>query len=166
VAANDAGPEILGARSPPREGRGGSGLRRAARDPRVVSSTRARNWKSIRGVETEALDADDIIGDIMDPRKLEKLRRELEGMRRRSRSIKPSELEVLAQRLGRSRVKRGKEPTYERSGSGWFPLTIPSHPGTLAVGTACSILDQLEEDIDRLEAEGDERGGNGDDDPT
>jgi transposase len=105
----------------------------------------------------------------MDRRKLEKLRRELEGLRRRSRSIRSSELESLAKRLGRSRVKRGKEPTYERSAVGWFPLTIPSHPGSLAVGTACSILDQLEEDIERLEAESvveNGRGENVEEDPV
>jgi hypothetical protein len=50
-------------------------------------------------------------------------------------------------------VNRGKEPTYERSAPGWFPLTIPSHPGDLKIGTASSILNQLEEDIERLEVE-------------
>jgi len=100
----------------------------------------------------------DIVCDIMDQRRLERLRRELEQLRRRPRSIKASELVSLAKRLGRARVKRGKEPTYERSGGEGFPLTIPSHPGTLAVGTACSILDQLEEDIERLETEPGGRG--------
>lgn len=104
----------------------------------------------------------------MNPRKLNKLRGELVGLRRRSKSVRATELASLATRLGRSRVKRGKEPTYERSGAGWFPLTIPSHSGTLAVGTACSILDQLEEDIERLETEfgvEDGRGENADEEP-
>jgi len=89
----------------------------------------------------------------MMPSKLKKLRRELDALRRRRKSIRSDELESLAIRIGRRRVKRGKEPTYERVAPGWFPLTIPSHPGTLPIGTACNILNQLEDDIERLEAE-------------
>jgi hypothetical protein len=95
----------------------------------------------------------DITGNIMTPVKLRKLRRELDALRRRSGAIRPAELETLAKRLGRKRMKRGHEPTFERDVPGWFPLTIPKHPGTLAIGTACSILNQLEEDLDRLGAE-------------
>lgn len=90
---------------------------------------------------------DDIIYNIMSG-KIEKLRRELNAFRARKRSLRAAELISFAERIGRKRVKRGKEPTYERQG--WFPLTIPNHPGNLAIGTASSILDQLEEDIERL----------------
>lgn len=83
--------------------------------------------------------------------KLVKIRRKIDSLRNRIKSIRSSELVKIALSLGREKVNRGKEPTYERSDG--FPLTIPSHPGTLPVGTAASILDQLEEDIERLETE-------------
>ena len=83
--------------------------------------------------------------------KIDKLRQDLIALRARKKSIRPKELMRFAERIGRQHVKRGKEPTYERPG--WFPLTIPNHPGTLAIGTACSILDHLEEDIERLASE-------------
>lgn len=84
-------------------------------------------------------------------RKIDKLRRELIALRARKRSLRATELIKFAERIGRQHVKRGKEPTYERPG--WSPLTIPNHPGNLTIGTASSILDQLEEDIERLASE-------------
>ena len=83
--------------------------------------------------------------------KIEGLKRDLESLRRKKRSLRSIDLERFAKRLGRTRKTRGKEPTYEMPGR--FPLTIPSHPRTLAIGTACNILDQLELDLDHFEAQ-------------
>ena len=63
-------------------------------------------------------------------------------------------MESLAKALGRKRVQRGKEQTWN---SELFPqshsVTIPSHSGDLNRFTKDSILDQLEEDIARWEEE-------------
>jgi hypothetical protein len=82
-------------------------------------------------------------------RKLERLRRDLEGLRRQARAVRPQALIRFANAVGRKLGKRGKEPTYVREG--WLPLSIPNHPGTLAVGTAISIIDTLSNDLDELE---------------
>ncbi len=95
-------------------------------------------------------------------RKIEKLRREIEGLRRRG-GVRASELESLAQRLGRRRAKRGSEPTWVSDLLvGRPPVSIPSHPGDLNRYTARSILDQLEADLDELELAADD--GQEDDD--
>jgi hypothetical protein len=99
---------------------------------------------------------------IMTKRKLAKLRRQFEALRRRSGSVRPTELESIAKGLGRKRHDRGKEPTYEWPNARRPPLTIPRHPGTLKKGTACNILDQLEEDIELLEQEDDSDNDGGD----
>ena len=83
----------------------------------------------------------------MTPKRLAKLKGELAKLRRAPR--KAAELEKLARKLGRRRVKRGGEPMWE---SAEFPelfvLAIPHHGGRdLAIGTQKSILDQLEEDV-------------------
>ena len=91
----------------------------------------------------------------MQKRKLVKLRRTLEALRQRCGSIRAAELESLAKQLGRKRHDRGKEPTYEWPDASRLPLTIPHHLGTLKKGTACNILNQLEEDIELLEQEDD-----------
>lgn len=80
--------------------------------------------------------------------KLKKLRRTLDALRRRLGSVRNDEVAALAQALGRTRFNRGKEPTYVKPGRP--PLTIPAH-GTLKVGTAASIVNQLEEDLLLLE---------------
>jgi hypothetical protein len=82
-------------------------------------------------------------------KRLQKLRREVDGMRKRMGAIRGDELIAIAKKLGRKKVNRGKEPTYEIAGR--YPLTIPGHPGTLAVGTAASILNQLDDDLVALE---------------
>jgi hypothetical protein len=87
----------------------------------------------------------------MATRRLAKVRAEIDALRHGLGSITAREFIGLAIRLGRMRVVRGKEPTFERQG--WKPLTIPNHSGTLKKGTACSILDQLEADLEHLEAE-------------
>jgi hypothetical protein len=103
----------------------------------------------------------------MTRRKLAKLRGEIVAMRRSPQKARA--LEALAERLGRAKVKRGKEPMWE---NGTFPhlppLAIPHHGGgrDLATGTKNNILSQLEDDViewdDWLTEQGDD--GEEDDD--
>lgn len=58
--------------------------------------------------------------------------------------------------MGRCRFDRGKEPTYISDRAGWFPFSIPGHPGTLKKGTARNILNQLEHDMIALEVDVDD----------
>ena len=62
--------------------------------------------------------------------------------------MKPGRLESLAKALGRTRAKRGSEPTWV---SVVFPalrpLSIPHHSKEVKRFTAESILDQLEVDV-------------------
>lgn len=84
--------------------------------------------------------------------KLNKLKRELLQLRRSPQ--KAAAIERFAKRVGRKKVKRGKEPVWEsQEFSSLFPLAIPHHGGKdLAVGTKNNILDQLEEDVLAYEA--------------
>src|SRR5262249_10196667 len=93
----------------------------------------------------------DIIGNIMTYEKLEKIKKLIADCR--GKLNRHGDLERIALKLGRRRVKRGKEPTYESMA---FPnanvVTIPNHAGkTVKRGTAANILNQLEEDVDRWE---------------
>lgn len=83
----------------------------------------------------------------MTPERLDKLRKELAGLRRSQ--AKAADLESLARRLGRKKVKRGKEPTWESEEfSHLHPLSIPHHGGRdIPIGTKRNILDQLEKDL-------------------
>jgi hypothetical protein len=87
----------------------------------------------------------------MNRQKLNKLRRELEQLRRGQH--KAADLEHLATKLGRKFLKgagsRGKEPMWVSTEfDDLFPLSIPRHGGQdLAIGTKNSILDQLELDL-------------------
>jgi hypothetical protein len=94
-----------------------------------------------------------IIGDVMmDLKKIQKLRSQIEGLRGRG-GIKSDEIESLARRLGRRRAKKGKEPTYvSEVFPDLRPVSIPSHPRDLNRFTAGGILDQLESDLDSYEA--------------
>jgi hypothetical protein len=84
----------------------------------------------------------------MDAKKLGKIKRKIESLRRKPVGIRPRDLIALATKLGRKEVNRGKEPTYESTEFDTNVLTITKHGGdTLAPGTARSILDQLEEDV-------------------
>jgi len=85
--------------------------------------------------------------DTMNRKKLNKLWRQIEGMR--STSLKAIEIQRLAKQLGRERVKRGKEPTWEsREFQGLRALSIPDHGGKdLSPGVKQSILNQLEDDL-------------------
>jgi hypothetical protein len=83
----------------------------------------------------------------MNRKKLNKARQKLAELRRSS--PKAIEIQRLAKQLGRKKINRGKEPTWENE---HFPhlrvLTIPDHGGReLPVGTKNSILIQLEDDV-------------------
>ena len=86
----------------------------------------------------------------MNRNRLRKIERELIELSCAPRGRKAGVFISLAQKLGRTRVNRGKEPTYERKIAPVFkfPLTIPSHPGDLKVGTARNIIDALLNDVD------------------
>ncbi|MDP9474124.1 MAG: type II toxin-antitoxin system HicA family toxin [Actinomycetota bacterium] len=94
----------------------------------------------------------------MNPRKLAKLRQEIEDLRRRLTTIKGRELESIAKKLGRrlagGQASRGKEPPWI---SDELPdrnaVTIPRHGGNkdFKPKTAKNILEQFELDLDELE---------------
>jgi hypothetical protein len=81
----------------------------------------------------------------MDRKALDKLRAEFEAMREVPQ--RGSDVANLAERLGRKRVKRGSEPTWESELD--IPvLTIPMHGSkNLKKGTQKSIFIQLEDDF-------------------
>lgn len=88
----------------------------------------------------------DIAYDTMDARKLARIRGEIEAARRKPQS--QDDLIRLAERLGRTRSKRGKEPTWVTDLPDLFPLSIPyAKGGDLKPGTKKSILNQLEGDV-------------------
>jgi hypothetical protein len=95
---------------------------------------------------------DDIVCDIMDSEKLDKLRKRVEELRKRG-GIGYSELESLARALGRVPCKRGKHQTWVNEiFPDLRPLSIPRHGSKdLNRITANNILDQLELDIEKCE---------------
>ena len=83
----------------------------------------------------------------MNPRKLRRCEQRLAKLRRSVPSAR--QLEGLATSLGRKRVRRGKEPTWESMVfPNLRPVSIPRH-SFLSRFTAGNILSQLEEDIFR-----------------
>ena len=92
----------------------------------------------------------DIGSAIMDSRKLDKIEAVLRKLVKNPYGIKPSRLEAVAKRLGRTR-KAGftNEPTYVRNLDPALspPLSIPAHP-TLRPGTAKNIIRALLDDVD------------------
>ena len=78
----------------------------------------------------------------MNRKKLNKLRRTIEGLRRQS--PKALEIQKVARQLGRKKVKRGKEPVWESlEFQNLRPLSIPDHGGRdLTPGVSRSILNQ------------------------
>lgn len=81
----------------------------------------------------------------MDRKALDKLRLEFETMRDVPQT--GSAVASLAERLGRKRTNRGKEPTWE-SELNIPALTIPMHgPKNLKRGTQKNIFIQLEDDF-------------------
>jgi hypothetical protein len=83
----------------------------------------------------------------MNRKRLSKLRRVLEGLRRQS--PKALEIQKVAKQLGRKKVKRGKEPVWESlEFQSLRPLSIPDHGGRdLSPGVLHSIVNQLEDDL-------------------
>jgi hypothetical protein len=81
----------------------------------------------------------------MDRKALDRLRAEFEAMRDVPQT--GADVARLAERLGRKRVNRGKEPTFESEFN--IPvLTIPMHGSKkLKRGTQKSIFIQLEDDF-------------------
>jgi len=79
--------------------------------------------------------------------RLNKLWRQLDGLRHSS--VKALEIQKLAKQLGREKVKRGKEPTWEsREFQELRPLSIPDHGGKdLSPGVKYSVLNELENDV-------------------
>ena len=78
-------------------------------------------------------------------------RQELAELRRRPANVKRDEVESLALRMGyQFKPKRSGEPRYDKPGR--FPLAIPGHK-TINKYTLKSILERLEEDLDREEEE-------------
>lgn len=87
---------------------------------------------------------------IMLQKKLDEITRRIEQARRSS--PKARDLERIAKQLGRTKVNRGKEPTWESDLPGRPPLSIPHHGGRdIAIGTRNSILDFLEDDVMALQ---------------
>ena len=89
---------------------------------------------------------------MMAPDKLERARQDIQKLRGKG-GVKASKFEGLAKSLGRTKHKRGSEPTWVNpKHPDWRPLSIPHH-GSKDINkhTGRSILDQLEEDIEKLE---------------
>ena len=94
----------------------------------------------------------DITGDIMNKKKLKKIKKAIDDLRLKPNNIRSKELRRIAKSLGRRLFDRGHEPNFlsdllPRS----RPISIPNHPGAMARYTAENILDQLEQDIFDLE---------------
>ena len=96
----------------------------------------------------------------MDRKRLEKVKGELEAMRRRM--VKPAEMQAVAQQLGRKPVKRGKHPNWESEKfSALRPLSIPDHgKRDLSKTVRTCALKLLEQDIAAWEAWLDQHEGN------
>ena len=88
----------------------------------------------------------------MNRQKLDKLRIRVDELRQKG-GIGSSELESLAEALGRVRSKRGKHLTWiNKAIPDLPPLSIPHHGSKdLNKYTANDILDKLELDIEKLE---------------
>jgi hypothetical protein len=82
----------------------------------------------------------------MKRRKLQKLAKELERLRRSPQKAKA--LQALASRLGRKLRGGAKHPMWVNTEFKLPPLAIPDHKGRdIPPGTKSSILNQLEEDL-------------------
>lgn len=89
----------------------------------------------------------------MNPKALNKLKRQLKEMEKSPFNRKPDDFISIAKQLGRTKDNRGKEPTYTRERDPMLspPLSIPNHPGDIKPGTARSIIDALLSDVDDWE---------------
>jgi hypothetical protein len=94
-----------------------------------------------------------IIYDIMDKKKIRRLRSRLERLRGGVANLKREDLVGFAEALGRVRSRRGKEGTYISSLLPHSrPISIPKHR-TFNKFTAGNILDAFEQDLFALEEE-------------
>ena len=86
----------------------------------------------------------------MNKKKLLKIRRQLLDMRKSPSGIRSVDFISLATQVGRTKSPVGKHPTYVRESAPALspPLSIPSHPGDMKVGTAREIIDILLDDVD------------------
>lgn len=88
----------------------------------------------------------DIAYSTMNKQKLARIRGDITAARRKSQT--QDDLVRLAVRLGRTRSKRGKEPTWVSQFQGLYPISIPhAKGGDLKPGTKSNILNQLEDDV-------------------
>lgn len=87
----------------------------------------------------------------MSPRKLAKIRADLESMQLNAQACTESDLIEIAKRLRRHRTTtRGKEPTYVREHDPILqpPLSIPAHGKNMKIGTTKNIIFMLLNDVD------------------
>jgi hypothetical protein len=83
--------------------------------------------------------------------RLRTIQEELNQVRRGGGQKTARQLEQFAVRLGREKHPAAKEPTYcSTLLTDLPPLNIPGHGGDLRSATAQCILDQLDDDIVRL----------------
>ncbi|HEY3300497.1 MAG TPA: hypothetical protein VGJ90_06945 [Methylophilaceae bacterium] len=91
----------------------------------------------------------------MNNKQLEKIKKNLKAMHRSPQGKKASDFESIAQSLGRTLVKRGKEPNWQKADESPIlvpPLSIPHHGAEdLKVGTARNIIQILLNDVDTWE---------------
>lgn len=103
----------------------------------------------------------------MTPKALAQIKRELFQMRKSPQGRKARDLVSIAQRVGRIRDNRGKEPTYVRAVNPALspPLSIPDHGARdLKTGTAKNIIDMLLDDVSEWEIFLNQAQGDGDGD--
>lgn len=100
--------------------------------------------------KTSLIHFHDIVYDTMNAKKLRKIRGDIQALRQGSPNAR--DLEKIAKQVGRNKVNRGKEPTWECREPPMRPLSIPHHGGAaLPRGTKNSILDALDGDCDAWE---------------
>lgn len=88
----------------------------------------------------------------MNPNRLKKLKRALAAKSSKG-SVNAREMEQIASQLGRQKVKRGKEPTWEHKElTSRPPLSIPHHGSTdLSPAVKRIVIDSLQKDIEAWE---------------
>lgn len=90
----------------------------------------------------------------MDKKKLKKIIEKIRSLRAGSANVHRRELISVAQKMGRKEFNRGKEPTFISTVFPELrPITIPSHPGSMPIGTVKNILIQFEDDVFRWQQE-------------
>lgn len=121
--------------------------RRLSENPRKTRT----NSLLIIGEYCFTMSEPDITGDIISLRKIEKLRSELASFRGRG-GIKSAELVRFARKIGRRPAEHGSQPAWV---SKWLPgqrpVSIHPHAKDLNRFTAGDIIDQFEDDLDKLE---------------